>query len=217
MEGDFEARFRGAFNQEDKELCITLVQSALQSKTIGLIDLYTKILAPALNEIACTSDDFLCIWHEHIKTGIIRTILEFCYPWVLKLREEMKFEKTEKTIMVFCPPDEYHELGARMAADFFTVVGFRVIYVGNNTPRKSYLSAIEKIQPAFVAISISNPYHLFQTREVIQQIRNSCPSSLKIIVGGQAFRKNPDAYKEIGADLCIQSFDQIVAFRRDQA
>jgi methanogenic corrinoid protein MtbC1 len=214
MSQDLEQKFQLAFDSEDKEQCVVLVQDALRNKAISIVDLYTRILAPALNKIFCAAEDFECIWKEHVKTGIVRTIIESCYPMILTARMDMGFEKTAKKMMVFCPPDEYHEIGARMVADFFTLVGFSVIYVGNNTPKKSFLNAIERISPDFVAISVSNPYHLFQTKETINSIRKSCPATVRIIVGGNAFQKNPNTYKEIGADYCFNTFDEIVQFRR---
>lgn len=48
-------------------------------------------------------------------------------------REE--YHRTKKGVAtVLCPPEEYHDLEARMVADFFTIAGFDTIYVGGNTP-----------------------------------------------------------------------------------
>jgi methanogenic corrinoid protein MtbC1 len=213
---EFIEKFNVALDAEDKEQCIVLVQNALNEKKLTIVQLYLDVLAPALNAIACGENDFKCIWQEHVKTGIVRTIMESSYPFLLKTREEYGFKKIEKIVMVFCPPNEYHEVGARMVADFFTIAGYKVYYVGNNTPKKAFLAAIEKIDPHYVAISVSNVYHLSQTRDTIRDIRQFCPTTVKIIVGGQAFSPNPSVYKEIGADFYFKSFDDIVNLRREE-
>ncbi len=206
---DYLSKFKHALNSGEKENAVRLCLDAVSTGQLSLLQLYTEVLAPALNSIECSSSDWECIWREHISTSIVRTILENCYPVVLKQRDEQGTKKEHGTVLIFCPPDEYHDLGARMVTDFFTLAGFKAIFVGNNTPKKSFLSAIGRIEPRYVAISISNPYHLFQTRKVIEEIRNSCPPSLKIVVGGQAFLNNKKAYKEIGADILLESFEDI--------
>ena len=206
---DLYLEFKKALENAEKERAILLCLDALSANKMTLLQLYTEVLAPSLNTIECSSYDWECIWKEHISTSIVRTVLENCYPIIIKKRNESGYKDSLGTVVVFCPPDEYHDLGARMVSDFFTLAGYRAIFVGNNTPKKSFLSAIGKIEPNYIAISVSNPYHLFQTKEIIKEIRNSCPSTLKIVVGGQAFKKNPNAYKDIGADILLENFDQI--------
>lgn len=51
--------------------------------------MYTKILAPSLNTMECKIDEKnICIWREHVRISIIRTIVECCYPYIMKERHE---------------------------------------------------------------------------------------------------------------------------------
>jgi methanogenic corrinoid protein MtbC1 len=96
-----------------------------------------------------------------------------------------------------------------MVADFFTMCGYDVTFVGANTPKNSFLSAIDIVKPKYVAISVTNYYNLVYTQKIITEIRKRKQKESKIIVGGRAFNQNPDVYSEIGADLLLQTFNDI--------
>nr|MDO8117725.1 cobalamin-dependent protein [Candidatus Sigynarchaeota archaeon] len=197
--------FISALEREDKIFCVEWATNKLQSGVLDVISLYSSVLTPALNSHAsCENDDFPCIWKEHVRTGIVRTIIEAAFTFVLKERNKLGWNNNDKTVLVLCPPKETHEIGARMVADFFTMFGYNTLFVGSDTPVKSFLSAIEINHPRYVAISTTNPYNVFHLQKTIEQIRAAGKSSdLKIVVGGSAFKNKPDLYKTIGADMYL--------------
>lgn len=201
--------FMQYMENEDKERALSFVLELLNSGKIDIPTLYTEILTPSLNNMNCNVETKgICIWKEHIRSSIIRTILECCYPYVARASKS-KTLNNEKVIIV-CPSEEYHELGARMVADFFTICGYNSIFVGSNTPQNDFLNAIDVINPKYIAISVSNYYNLVFAKKVISRIREkTLNKDFKIIVGGYAFQENPDLYKEIGADIQANSFKQI--------
>ena len=195
--------------KEDKEAAYQFVMEKLQLEELDIIDLYTKVLTPALNEMKCElSDHRLCIWKEHIRTAIVRTIVEACYPYVLKKKKELGLEKRGNVIVV-CPPEEFHDLGARMVSDFFTINGFHTVFVGSNTPFEDFYQAVEILKPDVVAISVSNYYNLVVTKKIITAIREKIKNPVQIIVGGNAFLDKPDQYKVIGADSYAATYEDI--------
>ena len=59
--------FKGFFDNEDKENAVKYIISKLQSKEVDVIQLYSKILTPLLNNIQCDlKDKKICIWKEHV-------------------------------------------------------------------------------------------------------------------------------------------------------
>ena len=69
--------FQSALEQEDKQQCVKLALGALEQGALDLVGLYTNILAPALNQMTFRDEDHhLAIWKEHIRSAIVRTILE---------------------------------------------------------------------------------------------------------------------------------------------
>ncbi len=206
----FYNEFLSYLREENKEKCVNFILDKLEKKQIKIVELYDEILAPSLNTMFCDKkEEKLCIWKEHVRTYIIRTILECCYPYIVKERKEKGISPKNEKIVVVCPSDEFHEMGARMIVDFFTLLGFESIFVGANTPKSEIETAIQQIKPKFVAISVTNYYNLVEAEKAIKLIRDKVKFNGKIIVGGTAFKNNPEVYRKIGADYYLQTFDEI--------
>lgn len=200
------------FNKEDKEGAVKYILNKLQSKEIDVFELYNNILTPSLNHMVCKpGDEKIAVLKEHVKTGIVRTILECSYPYVLGKREELNMVK-RGTAVLLCPPDEYHDIGARMAADYFTIAGYETIFVGSNTPYLDVYNALHIIKPEVVAISVSNYYNLTTTKKMIKELKQISNLTLKILVGGYAFNDDENKYKLVGADYYVKTFEDIIRF-----
>ena len=63
----------------------------------------------------CAIDEESCVW-KSTRTATVRTIVECCYPY---FERKAGINPPERgTAVILCPPEE-HDLGARMAADFY--------------------------------------------------------------------------------------------------
>jgi methanogenic corrinoid protein MtbC1 len=207
--------FVALLDRKDKDGCVDLILSKLSSKEIDIVTLYNEVLTPSLNMDFCKGvDKGFCIWEEHIRTSIVRTILECSYPFIVKERDERYGEAKGDKVIVVCPTEEYHEIGPRMVADFFTLCGFDVTFVGANTPQEEIIDVISHIGPKYVALSVTSYYNLVAARRTVDRIskvrrKMEKEDRFRIIVGGNAFRRNSKAFKDIGADLLLQTFEDI--------
>ncbi|MBD3186139.1 cobalamin-binding protein [Candidatus Bathyarchaeota archaeon] len=204
-------KFSDILQTEDKEACVAWVKKNLDEGSFNVVELYVDILTPALNSIECTMEnEAMCIWKEHVKTSIVRSIIEMAYPHVLNMRDETCNGKKKSTVLILCPPNELHEIGARMVADFFTIAGFNTIFIGSNTPKHAFLAAIKEMEPKYVGISITNTYHLFKTHKIITEIRDAASGTgLKIILGGSVFNEREGLLEDLNADLQLMTFKDI--------
>jgi len=143
-----------------------------------------------------------------VRTSIIRTIIENCYPFVIKARDQLGPRGTKKAVAVVCPKDEHHEIGARMVTDYFTILGFNAIFVGSNTPKEVFLAGLRAHALDYIALSITNPYHLLSARNAIETIR-AVSKETKIIAGGRAISKIGEKRNCLGADYYVTSFAEI--------
>lgn len=196
---------------EDKESAINLCISYLENKQVSIIELYESILTPALNNIIdeYEDDEENLIWNEHVRSGIIRSIVECSYPYVLEKRRELGLENMG-SVIVMCPRFEDHELGARMISDFFTIAGYDSTFIGANTPEKTIIKAIESIKPKYVSMSVTNYYNLVATKKTLDHIKSTVNNQITFLLGGFAFSSNPNSYKEIGGDKLLNSFNDIL-------
>ncbi|MBP7344612.1 MAG: cobalamin-dependent protein [Clostridia bacterium] len=203
--------FKVYFDEENKEKAVTYIISKLESKEIDVITLYSRILTPLLNNIQCDLEDRkICIWKEHVKTGIVRTIVECAYPYVIEKRNQLK-NANKGIAAVLCPPEEYHDLGARMAADFFTISGYDTVFVGSNTPYRDFYNAVHAIKPSVVAISVSNYFHLVAAKRMVEELKKAVGYDLKIVVGGYAFVGDEEnKLKQVGADYYARTYEDIL-------
>lgn len=203
-------KFKDYFEDENKEEAVKFVMSKLQTKEIDVIDLYSNILTPLLNHMQCKLEDKrICIWKEHVKTAIARTIVECCYPYVIQRRDELNISR-KGIAAILCPPEEYHDLGARMIADFFTIAGYDAVFVGSAVPYKDFYNAIHAIKPDIAAISVSNYYNLVAAKRMIEEMKGALDYPLKIVVGGYAFHDDDTKYKLVGADYFAKTYEDII-------
>lgn len=194
---------------ENKYECVKYVKELLDEKKITIPDLYEKIIGPSLKNVGCKLDDKnICVWQEHVRSAIIKTVIENCYTYVVE-EADKNIDIEKGKVVVLCPEGEYHDIGARMIADFFLILGYEAIFVGSDTPRDDFLAAIEYIKPKYAVISVTNYYNLVAAKEAIENIKNNTTEEVKIIVGGSAFKSNRGVYVKIGADILINTFKDI--------
>jgi methanogenic corrinoid protein MtbC1 len=94
-------------------------------------------------------------------------------------------------------------------------MGYKVKYIGANTPSSEIESAVKIMAPDYLALSITNYYNLIYTKKLLERLRQSYPQ-LKIILGGQASMKYAhDA--GIPYDTLLSSYEDIVAFRGEES
>lgn len=199
--------FINKLDNELKDDCVMFIMNLFeQGKTIK--EVYEEFLIPALAEYECDSKiEEICIWKEHARTSIIRTILESTYPYLIK----QKKKSIGKNVLVFCPQLEYHEIGAIIATNYLILEGFNAKYIGANTPSEQIISAVKILQPDFVALSITNYYNVVASKKLTERLKNKYPN-VKIIIGGQA-TNNETALKQLNYDFIIRTYEDIVRFK----
>jgi len=203
--------------KEDKESAVEYAINLLNEGKIDILTLYRDILSPSLNNMFCNVDEKeICVWREHVRSSIVRTIIECAYPYVIKEREKRGIKRKNQSAIVVCPQEEYHEIGARMAADFYTLLGFDTVFVGANTPKEDFVSAINVLKPKYVVISVTNYYNIVNAERAIKKLRQKANYDLRIIVGGYAFKSNKEVYKKIGADYLLDTFGEIEEFIKEE-
>lgn len=202
--------FTHLLEQENRNEALHYILSLLKQGTYSLMEVYEEILAPSLNTMKSTGIEEQDIWKEHVRTSIIRTIVENCFPYVMKEREEKYGVTSHKTVAVVCPQDEHHELGARMITDYFTMLGYNAVFVGSNTPKEVFVAGLKSQKLDYIALSITNPYHLVSTRNTIAKIRETSKET-KIIAGGYAISKLGEKRESLGADYYMTTFHDIIS------
>lgn len=194
------AALDSAFAGRDRTAAIAASLDAVDGGRIGVPDLYTLVLCPLM---ADTGSDWqegtTRIWEEHYATATVRTIVEALAPRVAEAAASVP--RRGETVLLACPPDEYHDLGLRMLLDRFLLAGYDAHFLGADTPIPEIRNAAEQLGATLVVLSASTHYHRVRLREVIDGLRHGLPETVRIAVGGPAFAHGAEEYADLILDL----------------
>lgn len=156
---------------------------------------YLKIVQPALYDVGNLWEaGRISVAEEHLATAIVGRVMANIYTHFPKTKKKAK-------AIVTSSPNEFHEMGGRIVADFLEVDGWDVYYLGANIPDQELIKLIKKTKPKLLAISVTMPFNIENAQRVIKTVKKLKNVNPKIIVGGIAFNMMPDIYKKIGADF----------------
>ena len=179
----------------DQSGCLKLVEQSV-TKADNLLNFYENVARHALYTVGTLWErNEMSIAEEHLATAIVGRIMSFLYCRFIGT------PKTTGTAVVSAVPNEFHEVGARMAADILELDGWEVIYLGVNTPLDELINLLKQKQPFLLALSVATALNLEKTKEAIAAVK-AVPEliSMKILVGGLAFSNLPRLWQEFGAD-----------------
>lgn len=202
--------FRKLMEEEKKREAVEYSLSLVRENKTTIVGFYEEILAKTMNSIQCHNDEKnLCIWREHVRSAIARTIIESFYPLVLEEQKNRYSEAPNKKVAVVCPDGEYHDMGARIVSDYFTLLNWEVLFVGNSTPKEEFVNVARHLDLDAVAISVTNPYNLVAAKKTIDLLREKSPKDLKIYIGGGGFAKVTDWRKDFHADGYVKNYQDL--------
>lgn len=184
--------------------CAKMINDLIREKT-SIKELYVNLFQSSLYEVGrLWEQNKISVATEHLCTSITESMISLCYPMIFAA------EHTGKKAVITCTPGEYHQIGARMVADYFELYGWDGYFLGADTPADELMQYIREKKPDIVALSISVSFNLAKIRGLALKIREEFPD-LTIITGGQGFRWGGEkAFENIGNVTVIQSLDELV-------
>jgi len=167
----------------------------------SLMHMYADLIRPAMYEVGrLWETNKITVAHEHLATSIIMRLITYFYMDVVST------DQTKGTVIVTSSANEYHEIGARIVADFLEMDGWDVTYLGANTPVADLLEMLKSVKPDILCISITMAFNFTKIRELIQRIRdNPDCAGIKIMVGGFAFTYSSTISDSLGSDALALS------------
>ena len=165
----------------EREKCAAVVND-LRTAGVPLRTLYVELFQRSLYRVGeLWEHNRISVATEHLATAITERLVTLVQPQLFG------GARRDRSIVVACVADEFHQLGGRMAADLFELHGWRAYFLGANTPHESLLQVIAQRRPALVGLSLSISFNLASLLAALDAVCGSWPE-LPVIVGGQAFR-----------------------------
>jgi methanogenic corrinoid protein MtbC1 len=187
----------------DRGGCKKIVRGMLD-EGIQIKELYVGLFQRSLYEVGILWEtNKISVAVEHLSTSITENLIALAYPYMFAA------EHSGKKAVITCTPGEYHQVGARMVADYFELNGWDSYFLGSNTPDSELIKFIEDQKPDLLAISMSVFFNLNSLLILLAKVRAHFPE-LQILVGGQAFNwGGAGSFKSIDNILLISSLDEL--------
>ncbi len=183
--------------------CTEIVEQLLD-KNIPIYALYTDLFQRSMYEVGrLWEENKISVAVEHLTTSITESLLALVYPTIFSAPHK------NKSIVVSCSANEYHQIGAKMVADVFELNGWHGYFLGANTPVTDLIKYIDNKKPDLVGLSLSIYFNLPVLSKIIDNINTHFPAQ-DILVGGQAFRwgGKEELHKKKNV-LYLESLDKI--------
>ncbi len=195
----------------EQELFLALIEQD-EAKIGGLLGqladelglaLYSRVLQPIMYEVGRYWEmDKISVDQEHEISARISSFLA--------AKEVPIPEKPGHSILITPAPNEFHELGALMLANYFRAAGWQVHYLNAGTSRTELSAALVRHRPAVLAISVALVLHAPYLPDYISSARETAPG-IKIIVGGRFINQHPELVPQLGVDGYAETCEKALA------
>ncbi|MFW6371304.1 MAG: cobalamin B12-binding domain-containing protein, partial [Bacteroidota bacterium] len=104
--------------------CKDIVENLLK-EGIQVRDIYLNLFQRSLYEVgALWEANKISVAIEHMCTAITESLINIVYPYLTPM------PKVDKKAVVMCTPGEYHQIGARIVADYFELNQWDSYFLG---------------------------------------------------------------------------------------
>lgn len=150
---------------------------------------FAEVLAPALVEVGERwRAGALTIAQEHLASGAVRAALERLLA--------VGRGSVRGTAVLACAPGERHEIGLLMLAVLLRGDGWRIFYLGADTPVADAAGLATGLGATLLCLSAGTTATVTRLRRELDGIR--LPSSVRVLVGGRS-TGGPDAVSAVQA------------------
>lgn len=203
-------RYLTALLRGEHRECIKLAETHVHSSA-DLQCFYTQVIQTSMYEIGSLWEiGQISIAQEHLATAITSRVMATVYPKFVMVSQD------KGKVIATSAPNEFHDLGAWMVADFLEIDGWQVNCLGANMPQEDLLSLLKADTPHILAISVAMSFNLKLVSRLIAAVKSdSLLNQVKIMVGGWAFQSNPQLSEIIGADGYAPNAREAVLLARE--
>src|SRR4051794_10664616 len=138
----------------DRKVALRLMLDEGLARGVGVAALYGVVEAAQHRIGDLWQENRITVAQEHVATAISQLVLAYLYPQLPRQ------PANGKQVMVACVEDELHDMGARVAADFFEMAGFDVRFLGASVPHDTLVASVRESPPDLLVLSAAMTFHL---------------------------------------------------------
>jgi methanogenic corrinoid protein MtbC1 len=160
---------------DDAALRLALERAAARRAPLEFL---TRVVTPLLSAIGRAWErGRLDVRHEHFASTCLAEQLR-------ELRRRHEPATADRVAALGMLPGDMHELGLLMAAVVFSAAGWRVLYLGRETPPQQLAALANEVPLDAVAVSVSLSVPIDRSASAIEELRSKLPSEIPLLVGG---------------------------------
>ena len=164
----------------DRLQCANLLQERMR-QGVSLKAIYLDLMQRAMYEVGSLWEkNLVSVATEHLAAAITEVLLTLVYPRMFSQPHK------DRRAIIACVPEERHQIGARMVADFFELHGWHGFFLGANTPTADLVRMISENNIDVVGLSMSLLFNRPQLEVMLKAISSEFPA-LELFLGGHAF------------------------------
>jgi len=183
----------------DKVRALRAVEEALAAGTVQPTQVLDEVLPYTQREIGE-------LWHqgrigiaeEHFATQVTRQCISRLLARSQPPRADAPF------VIVSSLQGDGHEIGVQLVACAFELAGWRIAFLGANTPIKDLAALARRLHAQVVALGGTLDEHRAAITAAVRAVREKSPLT-RVIVGGAAFAGSEDLWRRTGADAIARS------------
>jgi methanogenic corrinoid protein MtbC1 len=181
-----------------RELAGMAVRQAFENDK-SLREVYLEVFEPSLKEVGrMWAEGKVEVAREHLFS---EATLTFMSQLLAQAEGGGKRSQGGRSSLCLSVCHEHHLIGVRMVADLLELEGWNSLFLGADVCTQHVLQALGDTQAELLAVSVTLPDHLGYAAELIRAVRSTTAlHKVKILIGGQAFHRDKDLWRAIGAD-----------------
>jgi methanogenic corrinoid protein MtbC1 len=205
VEGRLGASYLLALLEGDRREASRLITTAAKSG-MPVRDIYLCVLWPVLKELGRMWElAEIDVAEEHFATATTELVMAQLYPFL------QRKASNGRTVIAATTEGNQHELGVRMAADFFEMEGWRAVYLGAGVPADELAMAVVDFKADVLVISACMHAQLQAVGDAVRAVRSvGAASGVKVVVGGPGFAETGEIWRTMGADGFATTVDKAV-------
>lgn len=147
--------------------------------TKGIEKTISHVIFPFLEKIGILwATNHINIGQEHLISNVIRQKL------ILGIENAKSFVHINKTIFLFLPENEFHELSLLFVHFLLKSHGVKIVYAGANLPIRDVEYLGKAIKPDIIYTHLTSATNNFNVEKLITSLKNKLPM-VQIIISGR--------------------------------
>lgn len=173
--------------------------------------IYLNVFQEALYEIGrLWENNRITVAEEHMGTAITQYVMSNLY-------QHLEIPPRQRGRLVITGVQgELHQVGANMVSDILESDGWDSLFLGTNVPDEGVIETIGKHRADLFGISSTMLFNIPKVIRLVEAARSEFGDSLRIILGGGAFRNVGMLPSELeGCTVAMNLREALVMTRRD--